>query len=508
MNAITAPINFALVSAGGDDASARAEKRLAIDAFWNGDDATDGETDFTGVVSRANALLSATGQATIACPTTPWGVAGPLWNNLNNIYGTLASAVGGQNAFIVKPDSVFSDTGGETPAVVGETVAAFRSLDGELFATQATEAQRPRYGRHPASGLRNQVPNNIGAGAVVGVVGSGGALPDIMFTNNISGREIVAVNEAEGWIDLRLFGTPTGTANVFFYGATTIRAATDQTWVASTGLAITGGDLTNISNIQQTIFGRDAGGTLIAQGSSADIKSSLSATVARFAYSRTLTEAGVGRVSHSLQIANTGAIDITLRIQLTQMEQGSTPSGIQRASAGGLNVVEAPFRQVSYLKPDGIDDFMTLSTAFEPAGNYSMAAAVFHTAGDSDSHIGSTGGNARFGPGNGLSFAMWANSADNRTTAVTLSHGRAVYVGRVSAADAPAEIWQNGTAMTPTLTGLMQPVATGGFDVLFRAGSAYAKGRFYGGAMLPSAITDTQRQIADRALAYASGVTL
>jgi hypothetical protein len=105
---------------------------------------------------------------------------GPTYTFSNN-NPVLMFADPAREGFVYDPAAgvLFQDTAGATPAsTIGQPVGRINDLSGRnAHALQATAAARPAYARMPVGGRRNRLPNSGVAGAVVGVVGSGGAVP-------------------------------------------------------------------------------------------------------------------------------------------------------------------------------------------------------------------------------------------------------------------------------------------------------------------------------------------
>ena len=133
------------------------------------------------------------------------------------------------------------------------------------------------------------------------------------------------------YIDVRWSGVPTSTTDIRlgFEQATSLPALSGQTWSASAYVAVVGGSLTNIGAVRLVVQERNSGGTSVSTKSGSDFKASLSSTLYRASFVTTLT--GGGTVANAIPefqftITNGQAIDVTFRIALPQMEQGSGAS--------------------------------------------------------------------------------------------------------------------------------------------------------------------------------------
>ena len=196
----------------------------------------------------------------------------------------------------------------------------------------------------------NEIRNPRCEGAVTG---SPGTLP----TNwSISGestltRTIVATGTASGWpyIDIRYTGTATTSVNILTESVTQVVASVGQTWTKTYGVALVGGDLTNISAVRQQFNERTAVGANLAAVASASFKDNIDSQLRLFFQSHTLTEATAARISNTLIIATSGAVDFTLRLFGSQLEQKAyasspifPPVGTPGASTRAIDEILVP----------------------------------------------------------------------------------------------------------------------------------------------------------------------
>jgi len=414
----------------------------------------------------------------------------------------------------VRPNRLYSDTAGTTPiAGPGAEVAAMRDSRGVLVATQTTAAARPKYAVQPAVGVRNRLLNNRNDGAVVGVLGSGGVLPTGMTVTGIAATSVevlsVALKNGRPNTRLRINGTPTGTVfistSAFNAG---IAAASGQTWSYSVYYQRVGGSGANITSLDLRIAESDASNGNSVSYPSGSILGITDET--RITATGTFVNGTTRTVSSFIRFGWTsGAIDITMDIAGTQLEQAGAATDVQITGAGGFDVSEAGVRSLDVLVPDGLDDCMTLSSAFLPSGNFTLAAAFDHRAGADN--LGIFGGpNTRFGQLSSNNPIIDVNFSANRTQFTEQSNGRGVLVVR-SVGSGAAQGWRNGVALTPTLTGSMRPLASPGFTEIMKAANAFASGRFFGGVMIDEGdtpFTDAERLMTQRYLAYNGGITL
>lgn len=487
-------------------------KIFALHDWWFGEDARAGEATIQPSITRLSSYLSGTAMFPLTCgPDGDTAVVfGPKLVLLNNP-DLLMEAVTHAGGVVITATEAYTDLDATVKATPGQPVAALRNAGGgDIIATQATADMRPAYGVHPAGGLRNRLPNNSMAGAAVGVLGSGGSLPDGWSLGGIalSAVEVLSIAPKNGRpnVRVRLNGTPTGHVQIAYSPVTSMAAAAGQPWTLSSYIQQVGGSLTGIESLNSVMTTHTSAGAFISGPSSVNFTSTSTDDLRRVG-TATLAGETVAFVRGLLQITHdTGAIDITLDVSAPQFEQAAEATNVQITSLGGLNVTEVPFRQVSYLKPDAVDDFMTLSTAFEPEGAYTIAAAV---AGVTSAIFGGVNGatSARQFTNNasGGSLIYRVDGTGNQASAGGAGFlQRNVHVIRVEDATTGA-IWLNGTALTTTRVGNLTPTR---HDALFRGGAFYGGGRFYGGALIPAAITETSRTRLQRYLAFLSGVDL
>jgi len=205
-----------------------------------------------------------------------------------------------------------------------------------------------------------------------------------------------------------------------------------------------------------------------------------------------------------------GAVDITVDISAQQFERAGAATDVQIVGADGFDVTEAGVRSVHRLVYDGVDDFMDLASAWTSGAAYTLAAA--HNLGDTSS-FGSTGGTI-FGNTSGTAGKFFRGSrerinleltgANQRSVETANVAGRVVDIARmVSGGEA---FYRNGVLSTvfPASDGFPQPV----FNTLGRSGTGYAVGSFFGGVLINRAITEPERVVLQRVLAFNGGVTI
>jgi hypothetical protein len=500
-------INFATETSS---AAVNAARRTIKD-FYRPDVVSNDRGDWNAAF---NAILPSTDQLSAS---QRWSVSRDIYTLLNNPddliteYLTTGAWSGQLDPALGR---LWLDEPGTTPATAaGQLIRRITHRAGTITHTTFASGQAPVLGRHPMRGIVNRLPNNRGDGAVVGVVGSGGALPTGWFTSNMPGGTVSVVTLADKngrpRQQIRLNGTPTGSVvGIFFAPNTAIVAANGQTWTTSAWVQQVAGSQTNISAIRIQVDERDAAGALLA-ASSVDFASTAADDLRR-QIPRTMASASTGRVSGSVQLVTSGAIDITLDISGPQVELAGTASALQVTGATGFDVTEAGGTDCWYVAPDGLDDFGTLSAAFSPAGAYTLAAAVNVPGGALFPIFGRIAGSAQFGTTIGSNVQIIFGGANLRqwSSAVT---GRQTLVGRVRGT-ADYDMRRSGTGLaedTGAAAGNIFPVVNP-FDALFRNGATYAPAgtRLYAYLLDASSLADARRNALERTLAGYSGATI
>jgi hypothetical protein len=136
------------------------------------------------------------------------------------------------------------------------------------------------------------------------------------------------------YIDIRLVGSSVGgNNNLFFDGNTAIPAAVGQAWAQSVYLRLIGGSWTGVNSVVMILGQRDSGGASLGDLQTyLGLPTSASLSSQRFTNLKTVTHASTAYLRPSLQINPAGggtSIDVTVRIGLPQLEQGTAPtSGI------------------------------------------------------------------------------------------------------------------------------------------------------------------------------------
>jgi hypothetical protein len=185
-------------------------------------------------------------------------------------------------------------------------------------------------------------------------VQSAGALPTNWLNpsgtliNGGATYNVVGVGTTNGanTIDIRIVGTPTGSqfANLFTDSNTNTACVYGQTWTGSALMAIVGGSTTNLTQLNQLISGRVAGGGAGTLSLSTSVLS-LGSTLTRVSTSATVTastDVFLNMTAFSINVS-AAPIDITVRVGWPQLENNSlinstVASAVKAADGtGGVN---------------------------------------------------------------------------------------------------------------------------------------------------------------------------
>jgi hypothetical protein len=180
---------------------------------------------------------------------------------------------------------------------------------------------------------RNEIRNNTMQGAVVGVIGSGGARPTNWAGANPAGlsEEIVSSTVIDGIevLTVRFFGTADATANrtLYFDANAAITASNGQAWTGSLYFQVINAP-SPPTNYRSVITERTDAGSFIAQES---VNIQNSSVFSRKSQTRTLSGGGtVARVQFGVDfpVVNGQSYDFTIRIGLPQMELSSVATSV------------------------------------------------------------------------------------------------------------------------------------------------------------------------------------
>ncbi|MGJ3231346.1 MAG: phage head spike fiber domain-containing protein [Oceanicaulis sp.] len=249
--------------------------------------------------------------------------------------------------------------------------------------------------------------------------------------------EIVAHGSADGWpyVDVRLSGAPGGTVQIFFESASGVAAIPGDSWTFSVSAKLAGGDLTGVTSVEPIVLSLDSGSVLAeARGGALTLDGQSRRSVMN-------ASVGSGAATHvrpGLEIASSGAIDLTLRLMAPQMELSSfasspifPPTGVVSASdrsadrislaldtrwaRGGLTIM-ADFARMGFHPANGRQNFWSLDD-----GTFANILNVFsHSSGACRARLQAGGAN------DSLIGVQWADvddRAERRRVLVALSDG-------------------------------------------------------------------------------------
>ena len=190
-----------------------------------------------------------------------------------------------------------------------DAVATYFDSNGNL-ATAALNTPRFGYDFYSAKPIgyigepatTNTIRNNSAQGVSPGTPGTLPTNWSINFNSNGLSSQVVGSGTQKNidYVDLRIFGTTSGTGEVdIYYEATNnIASGNGASWYHSAYLALVGGSNANITSILQDVDQRNSSNTFLAfRGSGANIYSNIIATFLRFADRLITNQATVAFVS-------------------------------------------------------------------------------------------------------------------------------------------------------------------------------------------------------------------
>ena len=252
--------------------------------------------------------------------------------------------------------TLFQDSAGTTPVTAaGQPVGRMLDKSGRgNHATQATSAQRPTYGIHPYSGVRNRANGSadVGNNAIwlVSQTQSG-----VTMTKTASGFD----TDGLPYVDVRYVGTSTGTNHdqVLAFGSAVFAGTSGQQATTSVVARVIAGSISNVSGIQARTSEEIAPSTFVGIALGAPVTASVDTTSTA---TRTLATGNQFRATLSLTFNIASAIDVTYRIKGLQLELGPTRT-VYQANYSQYNITEAGVPSVHYIGFDGVDDGMVTS---------------------------------------------------------------------------------------------------------------------------------------------------
>ena len=198
------------------------------------------------------------------------------------------------------------------------------------------------YGLQVPRSTVNEARNNRAAGATNGVIGSGGVAPtDWNLSAGSTGlsREVVGTGTEDGlpYCDVRFFGTASADICDIWQMTTTDAAALqDEVWTHSSYSRLVGGDLTNVSNTQVQVQERDGAGALLTSSGTNFTPTSAALKTQRRSHTRTLSNANTAFAFQRITFTiGNGAVDFTIRLAGTQLEEAPFATPLVLTDAGG-----------------------------------------------------------------------------------------------------------------------------------------------------------------------------
>ena len=269
------------------------------------------------------------------------------------------------------PASTYITSTADTEA--GAAGATHDSLSGVLVAQQET-VQRT-----------NLMPNSTMQGAVVGIVGSGGALPTGWEMGLPAGltRQVVeiGVDANEEYIDIRLFGTNAQAVTVYpdLYVYRHVPVVQGEVITASGRHTYIAGSRTGFVNPNVTIT--------IGEWSAANAYlgefSASAANGARTSVTKTMTNAAVAKAGlfYSRAVAANATVDYTFRVSIPQIERGTVATPFIPTSGTTVTVNATGTQTAGAAQPVAETEAGTASdtpagTAAFPAANADAGAAT------------------------------------------------------------------------------------------------------------------------------------
>lgn len=174
----------------------------------------------------------------------------------------------------------------------------------------------------------NSIRNNTMQGAVAGTPGT----DPTNWTNSIPAgitQQLVGTGTENGitYIDYKFSGTATGAIVIRPDAETQVVASSGQAWTGSSYVKLVAGALTNVAcrlNMRQGL----AAGTLVLQTDVAFTPTTAALNTQRIVNAVASMQPTTERIMTRVVLDATGAIDITLRIGLPQLEQGAFATSV------------------------------------------------------------------------------------------------------------------------------------------------------------------------------------
>lgn len=180
----------------------------------------------------------------------------------------------------------------------------------------------------------NSLRNSVAQGAVAGTPGTSPnywIMPGSGVTNCIQTIVGTGVESGIEYIDVRFQFSAAQNAFITFEQNTAIVAASGQTWTASHFVSLAGGSTANLS-CRSFISEWTSSGVWNTESNPVFAVSAGPLNARRQTLTRTLSVASTARVTSAIGVLTSGPADITLRIGLPMLEQGSVASSPVKTS--------------------------------------------------------------------------------------------------------------------------------------------------------------------------------
>lgn len=415
-------------------------------------------------------------------------------------------------AFFSAQAGLFQDTAGTQPVTApGQSVALMWDLSNQgNHAVQVTPASRPTYGRHPARGIVNRAN------------GSAAPANNAFWTNTLTQNGVTITRTATGsdaegpWAEYSVVGTATALTsfNTLSGPSSRVAAAVGQVFTTSyRAWCVAGSEPPAGCGARADVWEEIAPTTVNGTPTISALFKGTTPTM--LSATRTLSVAGTNqaRAGFTIRVEIGATVNFTIRVQALQFEQGSARTGYQ-TNVSPFDITEMGQQDCFYIQPDGVDDWMQFSGPITLTYPFTLAAAhdLYPNGSIFNSTVGLIFGNSttndyRFFRGSSERLNVLLNGSVQRSVITEPVSGRAIDVARLPAQGGDGAYWRNGVQAS-SLAASQGDVSPLTFNALFRSGGFYSFGRFYGGAMIPRAVTDLQRTQLQRILAQFAGVSL
>lgn len=269
---------------------------------------------------------------------------------INSAYDALAGEIGTWFDFVNDRAAIIRENGTASFGRLLDlltfsraSTATYVGADGLLKTAAAGEL---RYDHDPVTGAplgvllegarTNRIRNNSMQDAAAGTPGTAPSLW-VTLASTLDGlsREIIGIGTDKGidYIDVKFSGTSGMTGDNVLASFDQFAGSNGQSWTESCYLAIAGGSIANIANLNLDWEERD-NTTQLARHTGPNIIASLTGVMTRFEHASTAAQVATTVVRPRLVVnfTNSSAVDFTLRIGLPQMEQGAFASSVIRTT--------------------------------------------------------------------------------------------------------------------------------------------------------------------------------